>query len=677
MKKFLIALGVIVVLLIAALLIIPSLIPVETYKEQIAEQVREMTGREFAINGEVSVSLLPNVALEVHDVVFGNVAGARTKNMVSLKTLEIDVKLFPLISGELVVNRFILIDPVINLEILPDGTPNWQIAGMAGADDGDDSGDGGGPGLDSIQLGDVRLENGRVTYFDGVSGTEHVISDVNVNLDLKSIDAPFSMVGSLVWQDEKIDLSVSAEKFGAVLQGGSTAGEVKVSSAPVNFDFKGMVTGGDAANVAGDIGLQVPSVRNLMRWLGNPMPEGDGIQLLDIKGKLAASAGKVSFSEAVIAFDDIKGKGELSADMTGAVPSVAGRLDLEMLDVERYLPKDSGAGDDGGAASEGWSDDPIDVSALKLANADFTLTAEGIKTRRFTIGRSALTIKLDGGKLVVDLTELALYGGTGKGRVVLDGSGDVLSIQEEMTLTGVQAEPLLTDTMGSDRLSGNGNTNFKLTTSGASQRQLVKNLNGSGAFNFLDGAIKGINLAAMVRDAATAFLGGEQENQKTDFSELSASFTITNGILSNNDFKMSSPLFRVTGEGTVDLPARTVDYTVFPKLVASTTGQGGDEDLAGITIPIIVSGPWSDLSFKPDLAAAIGDPAKLVEGAAGAVGSAVEGGADALGSVVEGGTGAIGGLLGGGDAATDAATGGSSGSVVDEPTKLIKGLFGD
>ena len=107
MKKLLIALGVIIVLLVAAILIIPAFIPIDTYKEQIANQVREQTGREFAINGEVSVSLLPNVALEVNDVVFGNAPGGRAAEMVSLKTLEIDVKLFPLISGELAVNRFI------------------------------------------------------------------------------------------------------------------------------------------------------------------------------------------------------------------------------------------------------------------------------------------------------------------------------------------------------------------------------------------------------------------------------------------------------------------------------------------------------------------------------------------------------------------------------------------
>jgi AsmA protein len=690
LKKLLIGLGVIIVLLVAAILIIPAFIPIDTIKEQIASQVREQTGREFTINGEVSVSLLPNVALEVNDVVFGNAPGGRAAEMASLKTLEIDVKLFPLISGELAVNRFILIDPVINLEALPDGTANWQIGGV-GAAPADDSGGSGAPGLEKLQLGDVRLENGRITYFDAKTGTEQVLSDVNLSLDLKSIDAPFSADGSMVWQGEKIELSIRADTLNEVLQGGSTGTELKVAAAPINLDFKGSLTGGDAAGVAGEVALNVPSVRKMLAWTGNPMPDGKGFELLDIKGKLAASAGKASFSDAAIAFDAIKGKGELAVDSSGAVPSVVGRLDLEQLDVNPYMPP-AAAEEESAAGPSEWSDDPIDFSALRTANADFTLTAEGIKAQNIKIGRSALTIKLAGGKLVADLTELALYGGNGKGRITLDASGKVAAVKEEMSLNGIQAEPLLADAVGTDRLSGTGSLNFNLTASGASQRQMVKTLNGNGAFDFRDGALKGINLAAMVRNVSTAFLGGEQEEQKTDFSELSATFTIKNGILSNNDLKMASPLFRVTGAGTADIPARTTDYTVTPKLVASTEGQGGTEGLAGISVPVIVSGPWHDLSYRPDLAGAIGDPAELAKGAAGAVEGIVEGGAGTVegivegagGGVVEGGTGAIKSLLGGGGTTAPAtateggtATEETSPTIVDDASKAVKGLFGD
>jgi AsmA protein len=150
-----------------------------------------------------------------------------------------------------------------------------------------------------------------------------------------------------------------------------------------------------------------------------------------------------------------------------------------------------------------------------------------------------------------------------------------------------------------------------LTTKGGTERALVQNLNGKGKVTFLDGAIRGINIAAMVRNATTAFLDKSAgEAQKTDFAELSGSFVIRNGLLDNQDAKLLSPLLRVAGKGKVDLPKRTVDYRVEPKLVASLKGQGGEDDKSGLMIPFLITGPWDKPSVKPDLAAAVGDIAK-------------------------------------------------------------------
>ena len=98
--------------------------------------------------------------------------------------------------------------------------------------------------------------------------------------------------------------------------------------------------------------------------------------------------------------------------------------------------------------------------------------------------------------------------------------------------------------------------------------------------------------------------------QKTDFSVLGGTFTIRNGILSNNDMEMQSPLLRVGGKGTVDLPKQTVDYRIEPKVVASLQGQGGKGNLGGVTVPILIQGPWNNLSYKPDVAGMVNNLGK-------------------------------------------------------------------
>ena len=170
-----------------------------------------------------------------------------------------------------------------------------------------------------------------------------------------------------------------------------------------------------------------------------------------------------------------------------------------------------------------------------------------------------------------------------------------------------------------DRIEGMLNANMDVAMRGGSQRDMISALGGSGKVRFADGAIRGINIAAMVRNAASAFLDSSaRETQKTDFAELSGTFNIVSGILANNDLTLLSPLLRVGGKGTVDMPNRTVNYRIEPKVVASTQGQGGTADTSGIKVPVLVSGPWDNLSYTPDLAGVIDgiakDPKKALEG---------------------------------------------------------------
>ena len=183
-------------------------------------------------------------------------------------------------------------------------------------------------------------------------------------------------------------------------------------------------------------------------------------------------------------------------------------------------------------------------------------------------------------------------------------------------MAGISAEPLLTDAAKFDRLAGTGQLEISVSTRGKSERAMVKALNGKGAVTFLDGAIKGVNLAAMARNVKAAFApGGAGETQKTDFAELSGTFRIDKGILTNTDLKLLNPLLRLSGAGTSDLPRRTVDYRVEPKVVGTLEGQGGTAQAKGITVPVIIEGPWHDLKYRPDLAGLVGDVAKDPAGA--------------------------------------------------------------
>ena len=629
MKKLLIGLAVVVVLLVAAGVVI-SLIPLDSYKGEIQARVKEATGRDLRIDGDISLSLFPPVAVSVEDVGFANAPGASTPEMATIDRLDVALQVLPLLSGEVAIDRFILEQPVINLEVDEQGQPNWQLqtAEAAPAPSGETGGGdsaGGGAAVSELRLGDVRLVNGTLNYVNRQSGQEVTVSDVNMELSLPSLSEPFAADGSAVWNGEQVNLELSAANPRALMGGETTDVAMKVDSAPVTFSFDGAARNAEQLGLQGALSLDVPSIRELAAWTGNPLEfPGEGLGPFNVAGQLEMTGAKVALTEAKLKLDEIAGDGQFSVDATGAKPMIKAELTVDQLNVNPYLPpeQEAAAGDQGGAAggSSGgaagdaggeWSDEPIDVSALGALNADLAFNAGGIQYKDVKIGQSRLTVVLQDSKLTADLAEMQLYEGSGAGTLVLDGSSGQPAIAADFDLANFQAGPFLNDLAKFDRILGTAESKLSVKATGASQRDLVSNLNGNGSMVFRDGAIKGINIAAVVRNISTAALEQSFDDaQKTDFAELSGTFTIDKGIVKNDDLAMVAPLVRMTGAGTVPLPQRTVDYIVKPKLVASVEGQGGTSDAAGITVPIKVTGPWHDVSYKPDLEGLLKDQVK-------------------------------------------------------------------
>jgi AsmA protein len=641
-KKLLIGLGAIVVVIILAAIAVPFLVPVDAYKGKIVALVKDATGRDLRIDGPIKLSLFPNLALEATDVALANAPGGVAKDMVRLKTLDVNLKLWPLLRGAIAIDRFVLVDPVIALEIDKQGRPNWAFetpakqtgaATPAPSARAGKTGDaaGGSASFTSLRLDDVRLVNGTVSYLDQRSGKKETVASINMKLSLPDLASPFAAEGSAVWNGEKLTLTADLAKPGALGGGGASPVSVKLASALLNADFEGTATGATFSKLAGTVDLNTPSLRRLAQWAGSPLAaSGSGFGPLAIKGKLDVAGPKIAFSDAAISLDAIKGQGALTLDRSGARPYLKGHLALATLDLNPYLPAEgqssappapskpaapSPAGT-GKLAAAGWSDAPLDLSGLKLADADFDLTADALVYRKITIGKSALALHLKDGRFTADLKELALYQGKGQGKVVADGSGAVPRIEASLNLANVQVGPLLRDAAGLGWLNGTGAFDMSVAGQGRSQREIVGALNGKGSLNLANGVIKGVNLVGMIKNAAAA-VAGQQSGGETDFATLSATYTIANGVLRSNDLRLKSAEVPMEGAGTVDLPRRTVDFRVTPRL-------------AGVlAVPILIRGPWDNLHYEPDLAAIVADPAKLLGGAASSgaqdIGKAVKG----------------------------------------------------
>jgi AsmA protein len=219
-----------------------------------------------------------------------------------------------------------------------------------------------------------------------------------------------------------------------------------------------------------------------------------------------------------------------------------------------------------------------------------------------TFSNVALALRVANGAADARLTRISLYDGGGTARLIADGSGAVPRVAVEINAQNVQAETLLRDAIGFDKIAGRGRLTASLVGQGASQAAIMRSLRGNASFNFNDGELKGVNLAQVARTIQAALSGqAVGAAASTDFAELSSTFTVADGVMATDNLRLLNPFVRLEGQGLVNIGAQTIDMRIAPRAVRSAEGQGGDATIAGLGIPFRVSGPWSRVSFRPAL----------------------------------------------------------------------------
>jgi AsmA protein len=371
----------------------------------------------------------------------------------------------------------------------------------------------------------------------------------------------------------------------------------------------------------------------------------DRLREAALSGALRLTAEGLSLDDGTLAIDDAEGKAHGGADWSGARPAVRAALSFDALDLRPWMAAgpDGGAGKGAGAgarfpSTSGWSRDPIDLSALGALDLDVSLGAGPVRLAQGEIARLTLTAIVEAGAGALTIERAEMFGGVLSGRATARATREAAALTGEVSVSGMKLGPLLAAFEITERLEGTADFSASGEATGASVDALMRALSGKGRAEARDGAIIGIDLASAVRALIGGGAGGEAP--RTDFTALSASWTIAKGVLRNDDLRLAGPLLRVEGAGDVDLGARTLAYRVTPKAVATIKGQGGAQDLAGLAVPFNVRGPWASPAITPDLAAAARGLLTAPRDAAGGAQDLLRQGLDALRGAAGGAGGA-------------------------------------
>ena len=656
MRLALWSLAAIVIIGVAAVLVAPLFISADDVRNRVFADIEGATGYRLTVNGPVHISAFPSLKLVAEDVGVAQSAGAGAIDLATAKQLRFGLALAPLLSGRVQVTEMALIEPIITM-------PETKAKTAAPA------GDTGAAGLSiatALQSLEPRQPSDRGRDGDPAWARAATpgkrIEIVTLAASLPSLTGPLSLDLKAKFDGKPLGVVGSIANFGPFLDGTPSQLLLDVD-APAQFPQRLALMG--TATYTGDM--------------------------------LALDAFSARAGDAMV-------QGVVSANLSGAVPQIKATLSGDRLDLDTLLggasaPAASGASD----GASGWSDAKIDFSALKSVNAELNLSVEQLSYGTIKAGPINVRAGVAGGKLKVELPNFQLYGGVGTGVLAVDAIGKSPVQAFRFSLSNLDAYPFLDAVAAFQRIEGKAAIAIDLTASGASQRAMVSALNGTAKFEFTDGAIRGINVAKMVRNLSSATLSGWQEGEaeKTDFASLGASFKIAQGKAQTNDLHLNGPLVRMAGTGTIDLPAQTLNFRVDPQVVASLEGQGGKTDLAGLGVPVAINGPWAAPSIYPDIAGILENPqaayAKLSKlggglvklpsadalagtlGNTGGIGALVKGKAGAsIGDLIQADQGSgeqgvvqgLGQLLGGGETAAPAAAPVESAAPpVEEPVK--------
>ena len=439
---------------------------------------------------------------------------------------------------------------------------------------------------------------------DNLAGHVALSGELNMDPDSGQVDASGLKLEADLTGDAlpggKAQIAIGADVAANMNQKTARLDDVSVSALGLEASGNLAVTNFDTdQQVSGTLSVKQFDAKAMLKQLaGTEVDTADpkALTAVALEATIGGSAQALALNPLKVVLDDSTLQGNLSVGS-----AIRFDLELDSIDADRYLPPavEGEAATPGAAAGRAGE---LPMQTLRALDVDGQLKVGQLKIMKLSATDITVTVKAKDGVINISPITAKLYDGTYAGSIGLNASGDQPKLSVDEKLSGIQAGPLLTDLHGEDRLTGTANVEAKMTAIGVDADAMKKTLNGTAAFAFTDGALNGINLAETIRNAKAKVLGGSASSsdapQKTDFSELTGSFLIKNGFVTNDDLSAKSPLLRIEGKGNADLPTENIDYRATATVVATTEGQGGEglEDLVGIPIPVKIGGTFTEPS---------------------------------------------------------------------------------
>ena len=659
-----------VFLIVIAIFTLPFFIDPNNFKPEIAAAVKDKTGRDLTLTGELKLSIFPWLGISTGKMALGNAAGFQDKPFATLEESDIKVKLLPLLTKKIEVSRIVLKGLILNLAKNPQGVSNWNDLTASDATKTTPS-----PSVNNIgiqdetealavlAIGGIAIENAQINWDDQRSGKHLLIKDVNLNTDKFSYDEPVAVDLSLVvlnpetkftesiklttglTVNEKLDTFVLSHSDlqttseGENIPGKSLTATLTVADAALDMakqtvkvsglQFKSKdvtlsaeITGNninDKPSFQGPVTIAPFSPAKVMKQLGIAVPvmqDANALSKSAVNFNLLATENSVDLQNLAMTLDDTQIKGSTSIK-DFAQPVIAFNLAADAIDVDRYLPPvtdKSSKPITSPAVALAAGASALPVETLRKLNIDGQLSLGKLKINGLAMQDIQLNLSAKNGIIKTQQSAKAFYQGSYNGNLSVDMRNKKPALALNEKISHVQVEPLLKDFKGEARMSGIVDASAQLQGQGNNAGELKSSLNGSLSFLFKDSVVKGFNLQKMIDHAKALIkesaLPANNKNDQTLFSEITGTATLNNGLIQNNDLVATASRIHINGKGNADLNTEKLDYKINARLIKAKATATEPEQVHDTPINITVAGTFSKPTYTLDVAALLTDKNK-------------------------------------------------------------------
>lgn len=645
-------------LVVIAVIALTLLVDPNDYRDEIATQVEKHTGRELTIDGEISLSYFPWLGLRLGAMQLGNAEDFGPEPFASIDSADVRVKFLPLLLARVEMDTVVLHGLKLNLKRRSNGVTNWDdLVEKPAAVEAKVEPVPAAPtkqAMAALAISGLEVRGANVQWQDEVVDQRVAITDFNLTTAAISFDEPFPItIEGTVESDKPAltanvdltadiglnlpqqqyrmdDLKLAIKASGDAVPGGSTRimllGDLGADLEKQTATAKGLILKSMGmtlnASIQGERIIDKPVFKgefSLAEFVPRKSLEDLGVVLPEMADPSAMTKAALSSRfDAGLDHASLQGlrlqldKTTLSGDASVrsfSNPVIRYQLAVDEIDIDRYLspPREKpvpAKGAAGAKQAEAAAALPLDL--LRALDVEGTLKVGKVKVMNLHSDTILATLRGQQGQFRVNPLSARLYQGAYSGDLRFDVRSDKPALGMNEKLSGVEAGPLLKDFLGKDYVTGKANVAAKMTARGIEPAAIRGSLNGNGSFSFENGQLKGVNIGQLIRKAYALYKkqpAPAEEVQETDFTALSGSFTVKNGLVSTNDLSARSPLFKVAGKGTAHLVSEKLDMRLDTTVVSDLKDAANQniDELKGVMVPITIKGSFSEPKFGVDV----------------------------------------------------------------------------